>query len=162
MQKELPTLRTATRADSAAVQAMVFEILREYKLPPEPANTDSDLDDLEHFYQKGWFAVLEWEGQIVGSVGLLPEDLQKQGVLELRKMYLRQACRGRGWGRLLLENAIHQARVLGATKITLGTAKVLVEAVALYQQFGFQRVNTPHTAQRCDQSWELDLTANKP
>ncbi len=162
MRKELPILRTANRADSAAVQAMVFEILREYKLPPEPANTDSDLDDLEHFYQKGWFAVLEWEGQIVGSVGLLPEELKKQGVLELRKMYLRQAYRGRGWGRLLLENAIHQARVLGATKITLGTAKVLVEAVALYQQFGFQRVNTPHTAQRCDQSWELDLTANKP
>ena len=107
MQKELPTLRTATRADSAAVQAMVFEILREYKLFPEPANTDSDLDDLEHFYQKGWFAVLEWEDQIGGSVGLLPEELKKQGVLELRKMYLRQAYRGRGWGRLLLEKAIH-------------------------------------------------------
>ena len=162
MQKELPTLRTATRADSAAVQAMVFEILREYKLFPEPAKTDSDLDDLEHFYQKGWFAVLEWEGQIVGSVGLLPEDLKKQGVLELRKMYLRQAYRGRGWGRLLLENAIHQARVLGATKITLGTSKVLVEAVALYQQFGFHRASTSHAAQRCDQSWELDLTASKP
>ena len=162
MQKELPTLRTAIRADSSAVRAMIFEILHEYKLPPEPANTDSDLDDLELFYQKGWFNVLEWEGQIVGSVGLLPEDLEKLGVLELRKMYLCQAYRGRGWGRLLLENAIHQARVLGATKITLGTAKVLVEAVALYQQFRFQRVNTPHPAQRCDQSWELDLTASTP
>ena len=162
MQKELPTLRPARRADSAAVQAMVFEVLREYELAPEPADTDADLDDLEHFYQKGWFAVLEWEGQIVGSVGLLPESLENHGVLELRKMYLRQAYRGRGWGRLLLENAIHQARVLGATKITLGTAKVLVEAVALYEQFGFQRASTPHTAQRCDQSWELDLTTGTP
>ena len=162
MQKELPTLRPATRTDSATVQAMVFEVLREYELAPEPADTDADLDDLEHFYQKGWFAVLEWEGQIVGSVGLLPESLENHGVLELRKMYLRQAYRGRGWGRLLLERALHAALARGARKITLGTAAALVEAVALYEQFGFQRADGHHAAARCDQVWELDLTNTAP
>lgn len=154
MQKELPTFRTATRADSAAVQALVFEVLREYQLTPDPAGTDADLTDLGHFYQSGWFAVLEWEDHIVGSVGLLPEG---DGVWELRKMYLHGAYRGRGWGRLLMERALNEARVRGARRITLGTASVLIEAVALYEQFGFQKTNTSHAAARCDQVWELDL-----
>ena len=154
MQKELPTFRPATRADGAAVQAMVFEILQEYQLFPDPANTDADLADLEHFYRQGWFAVLEWEGQIVGSVGLLPES---EDVMELRKMYLRRVHRGRGWGRLMLERSLREARALGARRITLGTATVLVEAIALYEQFGFQRIHSHHAAARCDQVWELDL-----
>ena len=154
MQKELPTFRTATRADSAAVQALVFEVLRENRLIPDPAGTDADLADLEHFYQSGWFTVLEWEGHIVGSVGLLPEG---DGVWELRKMYLHGAYRGRGWGRLLMERALNEARVRGARRITLGTASVLIEAIALYEQFGFQKTNTSHAAARCDQVWELDL-----
>jgi len=159
MQKELPTFRTATRIDEAAVQAMIFEILQEYQLAPDPAETDADLADLENFYRSGWFAVLEWEGRIVGSVGILPEG---KGVVELRKMYLCSTHRGRGWGRLMLERALQEARTLGARKITLGTATVLVEAVTLYEQFGFRRIDTPHTAQRCDQAWELDLTAATP
>ncbi len=154
MQKKLPTFRTTTQADSATVRAMVFEILQEYQLTPAPADTDADLADLEHYYRKGWFAVLEWEGQIVGSVGLLPES---KGVVELRKMYLRHAHRGRGWGRLMLKRSLREARALGAKRITLGTATVLVEAIALYEQFGFRRTHTTHAAARCDQMWELDL-----
>ena len=155
MQKELPTLRAVTQTEGPVVQSMIFEILREYNLAPDPADTDADLADLEQFYRPGWFAVLEWEGQIVGSVGLLPVA---EGVLELRKMYLRRAYRGRGWGRLLLERALQEASRLGARKITLGTATALVEAIALYKQFGFQRSHDAHAAARCDQAWELDLT----
>ena len=154
MKKKLPTFRTATRADSAIVQAMVFEVLQEYQLAPDPVDTDADLTDLDHYYRQGWFAVLEWEGQIVGSVGLLPES---EGVVELRKMYLRRAHRGRGWGRLMLERSLQEARTLGAKRIILGTATVLVKAIALYEQFGFKRTHAPHAAARCDQFWELDL-----
>ena len=153
MQKELPTLRTITRAEGTVVQAMIFEVLREYNLAP-----DADLADLQQFYRSGWFAVLEWEEQIVGSIGLLPVA---EGVLELRKMYLRRAYRGRGWGRLLLERALQEASRLGTRKITLGTATVLVEAIGLYEQFGFQRTHDSHAAARCDQAWELDL-AQRP
>jgi len=158
MQKELPTLRTITRAEGTVVQAMIFEVLREYNLAPDPADTDADLADLQQFYRSGWFAVLEWEEQIVGSIGLLPVA---EGVLELRKMYLRRAYRGRGWGRLLLERALQEASRLGTRKITLGTATVLVEAIGLYEQFGFQRTHDSHAAARCDQAWELDL-AQRP
>ena len=158
MQKELPILRSATRADSAAVQTMVFEILREYQLAPDPDGTDTDLANLEHFYRLGWFAVIELNEQIVGCVGLLPEEPARDGVWELRKMYLHHTCRGRGWGRLLLNRALQEARSRDARRITLGTAAVLVEAIGLYEQSGFRRIDCTHTAARCDQVWELDLT----
>ncbi len=61
MQKELPTLRIVHRTEGPVVQAMIFEILREYNLAPDPADTDADLTDLEHFYRTGWFAVLAWK-----------------------------------------------------------------------------------------------------
>ena len=149
-------MRPATNADGATVRALVFEILREHGLEPDPPGTDADLADLRTFYREGWFAVQELNGQIIGSVGLLPMD---DGVFELRKMYLRREHRGQGWGRMLLEGAMAEARSMGARKIVLGTAAVLVEAVALYDQFGFRKSDDNHPAARCDQAWELDLNA---
>lgn len=154
MQKQVPQLRPATNADGAAVRELVFEILREYGLEPDPTDTDADLSDLQGDYHDGWFAVLELRRQIIGSVGLLPIA---GGAVELRKMYLRREHRGQGWGRLLLERAIGEARALGARKIVLGTAAVLVEAVALYEANGFQKSAECHPAARCDQVWELQL-----
>lgn len=39
---------------------MIFDVLREYNLAPDPA--DADLADLQQFYRSGWFEVLDWEG----------------------------------------------------------------------------------------------------
>ena len=72
MQKELPTIHAVTQTEGPVVQAMIFEILREYNL-------------------------------------------------------------------------------------TLGTATALVEAIALYEQFGFQRSRAARDAARCDRAWKLDL-----
>ena len=55
-------MRAVTRAEGTVVLAMIFEVLREYNLAPEPADTDADLADLQQFYRSGWFEVLDWEG----------------------------------------------------------------------------------------------------
>lgn len=154
MQKDDSQLRLATNADCPAVRTMVFEVLREYGLIPDPEDTDADLEDLEGFYSAGWFVVLESKDGVIGSVGLLP---MSEGVVELRKMYLHREWRGRGLGRGLLEAALAEARHRGARKVVLGTAGVLVEAVELYKRFGFQTSKERHPATRCDQSWELVL-----
>lgn len=60
---------------------MIFRVLRGYNLVP--AGRDANLVNLEQFYRPGWFTVLEWERQIVGSVGLLPVA---EGVMELDLM----------------------------------------------------------------------------
>lgn len=150
-----PVFRSATKEDQDAVRALIFAILHEYDLEPAPKTTDKDLDDIEGFYDGGAFDVLVLEeDEIIGTVGLKPED---GGVFELRKMYLKENYRGRGYGARLLKHAIARAKELGGVRIELETARVLKEAIGLYEKFGFVLVEGRRTEKRCDQVLTLDL-----
>ena len=103
-------VRSATNGDSDTIKELVFAVLREYQLQPDPNGTDADLNDIETSYLRsgGRFDVLvDSRGVIVGSVGLYPID---SATCELRKMYLSQQVRGQGQGRRLLEYALAQAK----------------------------------------------------
>lgn len=151
------TLRPATNDDRGSVTDLVFQVLGEYGLKPEPETTDADLRDIEGAYQArgGMFDVLEDAGgTIIGSVGLYPLD---GSTCELRKMYLHRSFRGRGLGKRLLEHALKRATELGFSRVTLETASVLREAVALYTRYGFRKFQPDHLAERCDEARFLDL-----
>ncbi len=149
-------LRRASNEDSYAVRTLVFGVLHSYGLRPDPASTDSDLEDLEaHYFSKnGWFAVLEGAGGIIGSYGVMRLE---SGTCELRKMYLDPRFRRRGFGKLLLEDAMLRARGLGYAVMILETASVLREAVALYESYGFQPFVAGHLSERCDQAYRKVL-----
>lgn len=150
-------MRTATNADAARVRALLFSVLAEFGLQPDPETTDADLNDIEQNYLQagGIFELLEdGRGNLLGTIGLFPLD---RATCELRKMYFVPQVRGLGLGKLLLERTINQARQLGFTKITLETASVLKGAIHLYTSFGFVPVEGQHLAARCDQAYELDL-----
>ena len=55
----------------------------------------------------------------------------------LAELYVVPACRGRGLGRWLMEEAIEVARREGADRMDLGTAEDDVAARALYESLGF-------------------------
>jgi putative acetyltransferase len=153
----MPDLRPATNADADGVRALVFRVLAEYGLTPDPAATDADLDDIEasYFARGGWFEVwLDKRGAVIGSYGLHP---RRAGVCELRKMYLARAWRGRGLGRMMLERALARARALGFGRVELETASVLREATALYRSCGFEPFEPEHMAPRADLALGLDL-----
>ena len=152
-------LREATSADSPRVRALVFSVLAEYHLPTD-AHTDGDLDDIQSAYAGGAFVVVEDQaGRLVGTVGLCRIDDE---TCELRKMYLLPAARGRGIGKLLLEQMIQRARQLGIRRMTLETAGVLETAIALYRRYGFRLYQPEHCSPRCDQAYILDLTQGYP
>lgn len=158
----MPALRAATNKDCSAAQQLIFDILREYGLRPDPTGTDADLSDLEGFYLKtgGAFDVATDEsGRIIGTVGLLPMN---DGACELRKMYLHRSARGKGLGKAMLRHAVKRARELGFRRIELETASVLKEAVALYKAHGFQPSDRTIHAGRCDQVLVLDLNDENP
>ncbi len=152
-------IRPATNADCVKVRALIFAVLDEYGLEPAPKTTDKDLDDLEGFYAGGIFDVIETpEGDIVGTVGLMPlRDEGETDAVELRKMYLKPAARGKGMGKLLLNHAIAQARALGFRRIELQTNNVLEEALGLYKKYGFAPSARAEVEKRCDQALTLAL-----
>jgi GNAT superfamily N-acetyltransferase len=143
-------LRAATNADARAIKELVFTVLEEYGLQPDPDGTDADLNDIEgsYFYSGGCFDVLvDTSGAIVGSIGLYPID---SATCELRKMYLSREARGQGLGKRLLEHALARAKEIGFRRVTLETASALKEAIALYKRYGFQPYRSPHLSPRCD------------
>jgi putative acetyltransferase len=159
------TLRPATDADGEAVRGVVFGVLGEYGLTPDPSVTDADLYALESHYHRtgGFFDVLvDGDGTVVGSVGLVPLG---EGRCELRKMYLAASCRGRGLGKRLLEHALSRARHLGFSRMELETSSKLRTAIRLYESFGFRRFVPAHmwaAPERADLAYVLELVPDHP
>jgi putative acetyltransferase len=152
-----PNLRLANNTDCENVARLVYGVLKEYGLRPDPGATDADIKDIEssYFDRGGTFYVLEAEdGSIIGAYGLYPMDEQ---TCELRKMYLDKSHRGKGLGKLLVEDALSKAKQFGFERMILETASVLTEAISLYKSYGFIEYNPPHMSSRCDQAYQLEL-----
>ncbi len=152
-----PLLRPATNSDGPAAQALVSGVLAEYGLRPDPSGTDADLQDLAANYTSrgGDFAVLaDAAGALVATCGLYP---LADGAVELRKMYLAKPLRGQGQGKRLLDWALTRARELGFKRMTLETAGVLKEAIALYERNGFKPDEAGLHSCRCDTGYSREL-----
>jgi putative acetyltransferase len=156
-ENEWPRLRLANNKDCVKVTELVYGVLKEYDLKPDPGATDVDLKDIEqsYFERGGVFYVLEEEdGLIIASYGLYLID---EATCELRKMYLHSSYRSKGLGKLLLEDALAKAKQIGFKKMTLETASVLKEAISLYKSYGFAEYKPEHMSSRCDQAFVLEL-----
>ena len=150
-------LRRATTADGEAICRVVFGVLHEYGLTPDPAGTDADLADIDASYLNagGTFEVLvDAAEQVVGTIGLAP---LAAGRCELRKFYLVAPLRGRGLGKRLLRHAIDRARELGFSRIELETLRILTTAARLYDAFGFVSCEPHHVSTRTDRAYYLEL-----
>jgi putative acetyltransferase len=151
--------RDAVAGDEPSVQSVVDAVLREYGMALDTSDTDSDLIDLQASYvaRGGVFRVLvNDDGAVVGCGGLYPID---RAQIELRKMYLLPAARGRGLGLALLSALVDVARQRGFTRIVLETKSVLTKAIAMYREFGFREIDSEHKTPRCDRAFALDIKA---
>ncbi len=150
-------VRSATNADSENIKNLVFGVLNEFGLTPEPDGTDADLNDIEtnYFQSGGLFEILEdADGKLLGTVGLFPLDDE---TVELRKMYFDKSLRGRGFGKKTLERMIEKSREMKFKRIYLETANVLKQAVGLYEKYGFEPTTEGIHSKRCDAAYFLDL-----
>ena len=84
-------------------------------------------------------------------------------MIELKKLYLVPAARGRGLGRVALSRVVDGARREGARTVVLETAAILKEANELYRRFGFVPVRGADAgafatlSEQCDVAYRLDL-----
>ena len=150
-------IRPARSADGDACREIIFGILRQYGLEPEPEGQDADLDDLEASYDGRdslFLVVVDDAGRIVGTAGIKRWDATQA---EIKKMYLLPEARGQGLGRRLLDTLVGFARAVGYTRIVLESNSNLTEALQLYTRYGFQAVAPEHLSYRCDRAFALDL-----
>lgn len=90
--------------------------------------------------------VLEVGGQLAGSFALCR---RRGDSLEFGRFMLEPWAAGNGYGRVMLEYAIENARRLGARRLRLVTLPRNVAAYSLYDEMGFQ-VTSVHMELRLD------------
>ncbi len=76
------------------------------------------------------------DGKALGMAALVPYD----GYVELKRLYVSDAARGRGLAGELLEAIEEHARGGGATIIRLETGPKSFAAIALYEKRGYVRI----------------------
>jgi N-acetylglutamate synthase-like GNAT family acetyltransferase len=82
----------------------------------------------------GIFYLVESEGAIIG-MGALHQISERKGAI--RRMYIQPAYRGKGYGRILLQQLLEKAKEFGYDTIYLDTGQFMVAAQHLYHSFGF-------------------------
>lgn len=80
------------------------------------------------------FHILEQDGQAIGMGGV---RRVRDGVAEMKRVYVRDGAKGQGLGRRLVERLIDDARAMGYRRMFLDTAPTLETAIGLYRRLGF-------------------------
>ena len=150
-------VRRVRAADVPAVIALVTEVLAEFGLEfGKGSSTDDALRALPASYQDGGgaFWVATDGTRLLGTCGVHPVAA---GAVELRKMYLSPAARGRGLGRQLLDVAVAWSRAHGADRLVLDTVEEMTRAIAFYEAHGFVRDDAQIRGARCTRGYGLRL-----
>jgi GNAT superfamily N-acetyltransferase len=145
-------VREAGADDRAALEAVTLAAYEQYAsvlpVPLWSAYRENILATLAEA-APGVTLVAETEGRVVGSVLLYPAGATmiepgtgrewRIGEPEVRLLAVPPAGRGRGVGRLLMEECIRRSRAAGAPTMTLHTTDMMRVAMALYERMGFRR-----------------------
>lgn len=123
----------------------------------------TDLLDIDKLYMsnKGshmWVA--QWNGKVVGMVGLIHNESHKPGVAELQRMSVSTTCRKMGIARKLLDQVIKHARDERLEKIVLTTTSAQGPAIGLYKKYGFKCMEVfpyPQKILKDLEYWSFDL-----
>lgn len=139
-------LRNIQQEDNAALAKIVRESLSEFGAnKPGTVYYDETTDHLFELFQVAGavYLVAEHNGEIAGGGGIYPSAGLPEGTCELVKMYLKNTVRGKGVGRMLIEECIAVARQNGYTAMYIETMPELKQAVSLYEKFGFSHLKEP-------------------
>jgi GNAT superfamily N-acetyltransferase len=151
------TIRRARPEDHVAVARELAAYLSFIGDAFEPDGLDHDIAHWQEEYGGSTGSLLLVEdpaGEVVGTAAV---RVLAPGVGELKRMWLRPACQGRGLGRRLMDASLDEARRLGCGRLRLDTESKLEAAVHLYRAYGFTDIPRYNDNRRADVWLERQL-----
>lgn len=127
----MPRLTEYEPADRPGFADLVDDVHAEFGFAHHQV-LDADLAEPEKHYEHLW--VVKDGDAVVGSVAL---TAAADGVVTLKRLYLRPEVRGHGWGRRLLEVAVETAERAGRPAVVLDTDDRQPGAWHLFEAAGF-------------------------
>ncbi len=163
-------IRPIEPKDNEAVKHIILAILESYGcIGPGFASSDPEIEDMFTTYAlpdaRYWVLENSGSGQVIGGGGFsrLKGTSVEEGICELQKLYFLPQARGYGFGKKMLQFCIEEAKNLGYQEMYLETIPEMLEAIAMYQKFGFERLSGPKGKtghNKCPVQMNLLLAAN--
>lgn len=161
MSDEPAVIAAAGGADTALVRELFLEYQAWLGVDLCFQGFEAELAGLPGAYvpPKGGLWLARAGARTAGVVGLRPLD-DARG--EMKRLWVREAFRGRGLGRRLAVTAIEAARGAGYQRICLDTLGQMEAAHALYEDLGFKEIPAYYDNPLEDVRYlELDLTRSQ-
>jgi ribosomal protein S18 acetylase RimI-like enzyme len=125
--------------DHATVESLFREYVTSLAEDISFQNVDDELAGLPGKYaQPGGVVLIAWDGD--EPAGAVAYRMYEPGVCEMKRLYVRDAFRGRGIARELANELIEDARARGYRTMLLDTLGSMQAARALYRDLGFAPV----------------------
>lgn len=143
-------IRSALPEDHAAVARELADYLAFIGDALDAEGLDHDIAHWQEEYDGRTgvlLVVADPAGEVVGTAAV---RLLAPGAGELKRMWLRPPCQGRGLGRRLMDACLDEARRLGCRALRLDTQAKLEAAVRLYRAYGFSEVARYNDNHRAD------------
>ena len=119
-----------------------------------------DMSNIHETYMKnGCFWCLYADALLIGTVAVRNIKVKNTNkkIAELKRMFIMNDYRGKGYGRLMLDTAIVYSRDNGFAKILLDTRIEHDKAIELYREYGFLEIPAYNDNVEAELFFELDL-----
>jgi len=143
-------IRKAGKNDQENIVRLVKNGLKEFGFTYSPQTSEADLKniDREYFQNDGVFLIMVNDRKELIATGALKKIDDR--TYKIRKMYVANTHRKKGYGKEILTNLLQIAESKGAESVLLETSKSMVAAKNLYKKFGFTESAEQPASPRCD------------
>ncbi len=141
-EKDRFLIREIRPSDNEAIKSIILQVSKEYKIYDSKIGY-TELDDLYQIFHADrsnyWIVEDLNTAEILGGGGYQQLD-NSSSVAELQKLFLLPEARGHGLAKKIVELILNHSKGAGYKQVYLETASQMKEAIVLYENFGFKRV----------------------
>lgn len=138
--------RNIVSKDNAAMAKIIRDSLKEFNAAkPGTVYFDESTDRLSNVFSmpRSAYFVIDVNGELAGGGGIYPTEGLPTDTCELVKMYVSKKFRGNGYGQMLLEKCMQQAKKEGFKKMYIESMPELSNALGMYEKNGFEYIRQP-------------------